>query len=124
MAIVANIRKLSRAELLYACVAKLAVYLHKNNRKALPEALKHYCDPNDYNRTFYYNDGSGTDNRLKSILEDADKLLSVCGSDYDDVTEYQLLVRCLSEQTVVEETIRRLCTKEDGVPFRHTPESF
>ena len=41
-------------------------------------------------------------------------MLSVCGSDYDDVTEYQLLIRCLSEQTVVDEAVRRLRTKEDG----------
>ncbi len=114
MMIAANIRKLSRAELLYTCVEKLVVYLHKNNPDALPESLEHYCDPNDYNRTFYHNHGSETDNQLKDILEDADKLLSVCGSDYDEVTEYQLLVRCLSEQTVVEKASRRLRTKEDG----------
>ena len=114
MMIAANIRKLSRTELLYTCVAKLAVYFHKNNPDVLPEDFGHYCDPNDYNRTFYYNNDSETDNRLKNILKDADKLLSICGSDYDDVTEYQLLVRCLSEQTVVKEAVRRLRTKEDG----------
>lgn len=53
MMIAANIRKLSRMELLYTCVAKLAVYLHKNNPDALLKGLEHYCDPNDYNRTFY-----------------------------------------------------------------------
>ncbi len=46
------------------------------------------------------------------ILEDADKLLISCGQEY--VTEYQLLVRCLSEQTIVEDAIRRLKIKEDG----------
>lgn len=114
MMIAANIRKLSRTELLYTCVARLVIYLHKNCSKDLPEKLEHYCDPNDYNKTFYYNNDSDTDNQLKAILEDADKLLSVCGSDYDEVTEYQLLVRCLSEQTIVEEASRRLRTKEDG----------
>ena len=68
-------------------MAKLAVYFHKNNPDVLPEDFGHYCDPNDYNRTFYYNNDSETDNRLKNILKDADKLLSICGSDYDDVTE-------------------------------------
>ena len=114
MMIAANIRKLSRTELLYTCVARLVIYLHKNCSKDLPEKLEHYCDPSDYNKTFYYNNDSDTDNQLKAILEDADKLLSVCGSDYDEVTEYQLLVRCLSEQTIVEEASRRLRTKEDG----------
>ena len=114
MMIAANIRKLSRTELLYTCVAKMVIYLHKNNQKDLPKKFDHYCDPNDYNRTFYYNNDSETDNQLKTVLEDADELLSVCGSDYDDVTEYQLLIRCLSEQTVVDDAVRRLRTKEDG----------
>ena len=47
-------------------------------------------------------------------MEDADKLLVSCGQEFDDVTEYQLLVRCLSEQTVVEGAVRRLKTKGDG----------
>lgn len=114
MMIAANIRKLSRAELLYTCVAKLVIYLHKNSRDELIKGFEHYYDPNDYNKTFYYNNGSGMEEQLKTMLEDADKLLSACGSEYDDVTEYQLLVRCLSEQTVVEESVRRLRTKEDG----------
>lgn len=114
MMIAANIRKPSRTELLYTCVVKLAGYLHKNNPEVRSGDFGHYCEPNDYNRTFYYNNDSETDNRLKNILEDADKLLSICGSDYDDVTEYQLLIRCLSEQTVVKEAVRRLRTKEDG----------
>lgn len=58
--------------------------------------------------------GAETVDQLSAILKDADALLSACGAEYDDVTEYQLLVRCLSEQTVVEEASRRLRTKEDG----------
>jgi hypothetical protein len=64
--------------------------------------------------SFYYNTSNETGNQINAILNDADKLLSLCGAEYDDVTEYQLLVRCLSEQTVVEEASRRLRTKEDG----------
>lgn len=54
------------------------------------------------------------DNQIETVLEDTNKLLSICGSEYDDITEYQLLVRCLSEQTIVEEAVRRLHTIEDG----------
>lgn len=72
MMIAANIRKLSRAELLYTCVAKLSAYLYKNVQEILPEAFYHYCDPNDYNKTFYYHNDSETDTQLKTILEDAD----------------------------------------------------
>lgn len=114
MMIAANIRKLSRTELLYTCVAKLVIYLHENGHDDLIKDLEHYYEPNDYNKSFYYNTEAETDAQLGVILKDADKLLTVCGADYDDVTEYQLFVRCLSEQTVTEEATRRLRTKEDG----------
>ena len=48
------------------------------------------------------------------LLTDSDCLLELCKSDFEEVTEYQLLVRCLSDQTVVENEKRRLRTKEDG----------
>ena len=34
---------------------------------------------------------------------------------FEDITEYQLLVRCLSEQTVTEDGKRRLKKKEEGM---------
>jgi len=41
-------------ELIYACISKLAVYLTKKQPDMVPEPLKHYADPNDYNRIFYH----------------------------------------------------------------------
>lgn len=110
----ANIKNLSRAELLYTCLSKFVIYLHKNEQDPLLAGLEHYYDPNDFNRTFYYSNSNKTTEQIKVILEDADKLLRSCGQEFDDVTEYQLLVRCLSEQTVVEDAVRRLKTKKDG----------
>lgn len=110
----ANIKNLSRAELLYTCLSKFVIYLHKNEQDPLLAGLEHYYDPNDFNRTFYYSNSNETTEQIKVILEDADKLLRSCGQEFDDVTEYQLLVRCLSEQTVVEDAVRRLKTKKDG----------
>ena len=53
--------------------------------------------------------------RIRQILADADKLLAVCKGACDESSEYQLLVRVLKEQTIVEEDEnRRLKTKEDG----------
>lgn len=51
---------------------------------------------------------------MSTLLKDADTLLDVCTGKFDDVTEYQLLVRCLSEQTIQEEGTRRLRVKADG----------
>ena len=52
--------------------------------------------------------------QISHIIRHNNKLLELCGTDYEEVTEYQLLLRCLSGQTVVENGKRRLRTKEDG----------
>lgn len=110
----ANIKNLSRAELLYACVAKLVSCVHKDQRDDLLKGLEHYYNSNDYNQTFYYNDSTSTEEQIHLILCDADKLLKRCSSDYDETIEYQLLLRCLAEQTIVEDSTRRLRSKKDG----------
>lgn len=115
MMIEANIRDLSRAELLYTCVAKLVIYLHKNKHDDLIAGLEHYYDPKDYNQRFYHSNSGETAEQIKAILDDADRLIDKCGQDFESVTEYQLLVRCLSEQTVVEKSARRLREKAEGM---------
>lgn len=114
MMIEANIRKLSRMELLYRCIAKLVVYLHESGHDDLVETLEHYYDPNDFNRVIYHARSTDADDRIQTLLHNADLVIKNCGHDFDDVTEYQLLVRCLTEQTVVVDHTRRLKTKEDG----------
>lgn len=114
MMIESNIRKLSRMELLYTCISKLVTYLAKHSPDIIAEELKHYADPNDFNSVIYHQRSSDSDNRMQTLLNDSDKLMELCKSGYDDVTEFELCVRCLSEQTIVEDRKRRLRTKEDG----------
>lgn len=114
MMIESNIRFLSRMELIYTCISKLIVYLTKNASDKVSEQLKHYADSNDYNRIFYHQRNDDMENIIQMLLTDSDSLLEICKTDFEEVTEYQLFVRCLSEQTVVENENRRLRTKEDG----------
>lgn len=114
MMIESNIRFLSRMELIYTCISKLVLFLKKTVPENLTESLEHYADPNDYNRIFYHQRNDDMEQIIKMLLDDSDSLLNICGSGYDAVTEYQLFVRCLSDQTVVEDKKRRLRTKEDG----------
>ena len=114
MMIESNIRFLSRMELIYTCISKLVSYLKKSSPEKITENLEHYADPNDYNKVFYHQRNDDMEQIIKTLLEDSDSLLEICGSDFDDVTEYELFVRCLSNQTVVENETRRLRTKEDG----------
>ena len=110
----ANIRKLSRTELIYRCISKLASYLHKEGKEEYVKGLEHYYDPNDFNRVIYHNRSTETDELTKQLLSDAAELQKRCEEAFSETTEYQLLVRCLSEQTIEEEGKRRLRTKEDG----------
>ena len=113
MMIEANIRTLSRMELLYTCISKFAIYVHKQGRDDLLTGLEAYCDPNDFNHMFYYSNNEETVDRLPKLLWDADLLLSACGTLFEDTQVYQNLLRCLSEQTVCDNGVRRLKTKED-----------
>lgn len=53
--------------------------------------------------------------KIQKLLNDSDALLKACGSGLEDVLEYGLFIRCLPEQTIVEDGKRRLRTKEDGI---------
>lgn len=114
MMIESNIRKLSRIELIYTCISRLATVISKQDTSVLPEELKHYADPNDFNQVMYHNRSTETGDRLKVILTDADKFLKLCEGKYEDLQAYELLVRCLCEQTIVEDGCRRLREKKDG----------
>ena len=113
MMIESNIRFLSRMELIYTCISKLVTVL-KNAGCTINETLDHYADPNDYNKIFYHQRHDDINEIISVLLKDSDKLLEICGEDYLENTEYQLFIRCLSDQTVIEEGNRRLRTKEDG----------
>ena len=107
-------KTLSRMELIYTFISKLVVYLTKKQPDMVPEPLKHYADPNDYNRIFYRQRNDDMEAMIQTLLADSDCLLELCKTDFEETTEYQLFVRCLSDQTVVENNKRRLRTKEDG----------
>ncbi len=114
MMIESNIRKLSRMELIYTCISKLISHLLKQNEQDIPEELKHYADPNDFNQVIYHQRSTEADERMLVLLKDADTLISICQDKYESVTEYELFIRCMSEQTIVESEKRRLRNKEDG----------
>ena len=114
MMIESNIRFLSRMELIYTCISKLVVFLQKSGLKKLEESLEHYADPNDYNKIFYHQRYDDMEEIISVLLKDSDTLLKICGDDYLENTEYQLFIRCLSDQTVIEDGKRRMRTREDG----------
>ena len=115
MMIDANIKKLSRLELIYTCIANLVKRLTKEGGTEIPEDLKHYAAPNDFNQVFYYAKSSGYAEKCLALLNDADSVFSICGDNCSEWEEYILFRRCMAEQTIVNnEGSRRLATREDG----------
>ena len=77
MMIASKIKKLSRLELLYTCVTNL-VKLMQKKEDSIPEGLEHHCDADDQNKDFYNMSSENTDDRIKTVLEDASILLHKC----------------------------------------------
>lgn len=113
--VASNIKRLSRLELLYTCVSNMVTYLHKTEGDDKLSGLEHYYNPNDMNAVIYHKRLECEDDRIQTILNDAQSLLKACEGGYDDVEQYQLLVRVVREQSVQnEDGSIRLRTSEDG----------
>ena len=109
-----NIKRMGRLELLYTCVANLANEVYKE-RKQLPENLLHYTEKDDRNRVLYHTRSEETADKINTVLQDAKTLKDLCGEDFDESSNYRLLLRVLKEQAVEQEDgSYRLRTKEDG----------
>ena len=119
----ANIRNLSRIELLYTCVARLVQYHHKNQTGADLAGLEHYLPLIDRNRVIYHSRHVDIEVRTTEIVRDAEKLLGQCQNQdaCSDIEAYQLLLRCIEEQTISENGIRRLRNKRYRIPHERHP---
>ena len=112
--VAANIKKLSRLELLYTCLANLVNELADKGTK-LPEDIIHYTEKEDRNKVIYHNHSDETSEKIDAVLKDCKTVLDLCGDSYDESSNYILLKRVLSEQTITnDDGSYRLRTKEDG----------
>lgn len=98
MMISANIKKMSRFELLYTCVSNLVKEM-KSTDIEIPSEYAHYADADDRNKVVYHNRAESAESKIATILEDAKVLINLCDEDVEDSSEYKLLVRVLNEQT-------------------------
>lgn len=111
--VAANIRNLSLLELFYTCVANLAKVMVTKDVQ-LPEAQKHYAEKDDYNAFIYHQRNLDASEKTIKVMHDAEKLLEICKGDFDDTSEYQLLIRLLKEQTTFQDDgTRRLREKRE-----------
>ncbi len=110
-----NIKKMSRLELLYTCVANMAAVIEKR-AGSLPEEFAHYTQKDDRNMVIYHNRSDETTDKISAVLKDAAGLVELCGADYDETSEYRLLIRVSDEQAVKQEDgTYRLRQKGEGM---------
>lgn len=68
----------------------------------------------DYNAFIYHQRELDANERTIVVMHDAEKLLELCEGDFDDTSEYQLLIRLLKEQTIFnDDGTRRLREKKE-----------
>ena len=123
MMIEANIRFLSRMELIYTCISKLVVYLTKKQPDMVPEPLKHYADPNDYNRIFYHQRNDDMEAIIQTLQADSDCLLELCKTDFEEtvgkngsvVTDYQFDKNTHTDRHFLQESLSAMEKSEEEI---------
>lgn len=98
--VASNIKKMSRLELLYTCVANLVKAAQKREMK-IPERFSHYLKKEDMNEVIYHSRSEDTLSRIEKILAEAKAAKDLCNGIFDDVSEYQLLIRVLGFLLVI-----------------------
>lgn len=88
MMIESNIHFLSRMELIYTCISNMVVYLTKYQPNQVSEQLKHYANPNDYDRVFYHQRNEDMEQMIQILLSDSKSLLILCKKVFEEVPEY------------------------------------
>ena len=113
--VAANIRNLSLLELFYTCVANLCKIMDERGTK-IPDEQYHYIKKDDYNKCIYHKRDMDATERNVVVMKDADILIKICDStgDFDDTSEYQLLIRLLKERTIIDDGGSRRLRQKRG----------
>lgn len=112
--VAANIKNLSLLELFYTCTANLAKIMDSKGA-TVPEEQLHYIEKDDLNKCIYHKRNLDATERTIVVMHDAEKLIELCdkNGDFDDTSEYQLLIRLLKERTIIDDGKRRLRSKDE-----------
>lgn len=108
-------KELTRFQLIYRFVAKVVRELSKMN-VVIPEQLQHFLKKGDFNYVTYHDKKTSEEKKTEKLLADASLVLETFAQDYQHLKLFQLLQRCLAEQTVVDEKGVRTM-REKGDPF-------
>ena len=82
----------------------------------IPDEQYHYIKKDDYNKCIYHKQDMDATERTVVVMKDADILIKICDStgDFDDTSEYQLLIRLLKERTIIDDGGSRRLRQKRG----------
>ena len=98
-------KRMSRLEILYQTTANAVRLLHRLGREDLiTNDLSHYLEKEDLNQVIYHCKTEDILARLEKIFREAEKVRDLMAEDeWHSFSEYQLLIRVLSEQGRMDE---------------------
>lgn len=100
--IASNCKRMSRLEIIYTVIANAINLMHRLGAGDLiPGGMQHYLDSQDRNNVIYYCKEDDVSSRLDTVIQDASALKELLNNDeWQEFSEYQLLIRVLNEQTM------------------------
>lgn len=115
--IAANMAKMSRTSLVYSANWRILRDILKNDpsqKQVITDAgLDHYLQDYDANRVLYHSQTSIESKQL-TLASEASSILDLYPETARNTDEWKLYLRILSEQTVVENGVRRFVSTKDG----------
>ena len=103
--IASRCKRMSRLEIIYTATANAIKLIHRLGYDELITAdLQHYMNQDDYNQVIYYCKGEEVTTRLTKAIQEAEQVRKLMADDsWHEFSEYQLLIRVLSEQSDVDD---------------------
>ena len=103
--IASNCKRMPRLEIIYATTANALRLLRRVGEDELvPAELRHFLDDDDYNKVIYHCKGEDVASRLEKAILEAELVKNIMSAgEWQDFSEYQLLIRVLSEQVMKDE---------------------
>ena len=103
MMIASSAKRMSRLEIIYTVNANCVKLMHQLGADdQIPAGLEHYLSEEDHNDVIYYCKDDDVIPRLEKVIREAEQIQTAMGSDqWIEFSQYQLLIRVLSEQTIV-----------------------
>ena len=104
--IASRCKHMSRLEIIYQTTANAVRLLHRlGNDDLITADLSHYLDEDDRNLVIYYCKSEDVQPHLEKALHEAEKVKGLMSEEaWHEFSEYQLLIRVLSEQGKTDES--------------------